>query len=215
MKKFLTSILLLASGITFGQVKSTPDTSSNVFVAILKPGLDNVKATLNDSTMFIATKGQQILYWNNPHTAFIADGRSGYIPPEQIIKVDKPCFKFNFSKRKFSYNSDYELYQSAERAGTDLNILVKEIQNKSSKALLQFFKLRDVVDGASAEEFQDNFWALINLWTDKELSSFILTLDNSDKKTFCELLIESSYYNPHEYYRLYYPSTLQQIEMIK
>jgi hypothetical protein len=215
MKKSLTIILIMVSGMTFGQVTSFPDTLTNVFVAILKPGLDNVKATINDSTMFIASKGQLILYWNYPHTAFIADGRIGYIPPDQLIRVDTPCFKFNFSKRKLSYDRDYELYQSAERTGTDLNILVKQIQNKNNKALLQFFSLRDVVDGASAEAFPEVFWALINLWTDKELSSLILTLDNSDKKAFCELLIESSYCNPYEYYKRYYPLTLQQIKMIK
>lgn len=215
MKSFLTSILLLASVATFGQVTSSADTSSNVFVAMLKPGLDSVKATINDSTMFIATKGQLILYWNNPHTAFIADGRFGYIPPEQLVRVNKPLFKFAFSKRKFSYDRDYELYQSAERTGTDLNSLVKRIRNKESAALLQFFRLKEVVDGASAEEFPDDFWALINLWTDKELSSFISTLNKSDKKAFCELLIESSYCNPYKYYKLYYPLTLQQINSTK
>jgi len=191
------------------------DTSSNIFVAMLKPGLDNVKATINDCTMFVATKGQLLLYWNNPHTAFIADGRFGYIPPEQLIRVDTPCFKFNFSKRQFRHEKDYELYQSSQSVGADLNSLIKRIQNKDNKALLQFFRLRDVVDGASAEEFPDDFWVLINLWTDKELSSFISTLDKSEKKAFCELLIESSYCNPFEYYKLYYPLTLQQINLIK
>lgn len=215
MKKFLTIILLLTSASTFGQVMTSADTSSNVFIAMLKPGLDSVKATINDSTMFIATKGQLILYWNNPHTALIADGRFGYIPPEQLVRIDKPCFKFTFSKCKFSYDKEYELYQAAERTGVDLNSLVKRIQSKDTKALLQFFRLRDVVDGASAEEFPEDFWALINLWTDKELSSFISTLENSEKKAFCDLLIESSYCNPYEYYKLYYPLTLQQIKLTK
>jgi hypothetical protein len=191
------------------------DTSSNVFVAMLKPGLDNVKAIINDSTMFVATKGQLLLYWNNPHTAFIADGRFGYISPEQLLRVDTPCFKFNFSKRQLRHEKDYELYQSAQNAGADLNSLIKRIQQKDNKALLQFFRLSDVVDGASAEEFSNDFWLLINLWTDKELSSFISTLEKSDKKAFCELLIESSYSNPYEYYKLYYPLTLQQINLTK
>ncbi len=196
MRKILTIILVLASVTIFGQVTDSAGTSSNVFVAMLKPGLDNVKATINDSTMFVATKGQLILYWNDPHTAFIADGRFGYIPTDQLVRINKPLFKFTFSKRKFTYDKDYELCQSAERTGADLNFLVKRIQSKDNKALLQFFKLQDVVDGASAEEFPDDFWALINLWTDKELSSFILTLNKTDKIAFCKLLIESSYCNP-------------------
>ena len=196
-------------------ISNQQDTSSQVFMAVLKDGLDNVKAIINDSTMFVATKGQLILYWNDPHTAFIADGRYGYIPPEQLKRVDTSLFKFNFSKRQFVYDKDDELYQSAERTGADLNTLAKRIQNKESKALLQFFKLRDVVDGASAEEFPEDFWALINLWTDKELSTFITTLKGTEKKDFCLLLIESAYCNPNEYYKLYYPLTLQQIETIK
>jgi hypothetical protein len=195
--------------------KIIEDTSSNVFVAMLKDGLDNVKATINDSTMFVATKGQLILYWNYPHTALIADGRFGYIPPELLVRIDTPCFKFNFSKRKFIYDKKYELYQSAKKVSLDLNSLAKRIQQKDSNALLQFFKLRKVVDGASAEEFPDNFWSLINLWSDKELSSFISTLDKLDKKAFCELLIESSYCDPYEYYKLYYPLTFQQINLTK
>ena len=195
--------------------KIVADTSSNVFVAMLKDGLDNVNAIINDSTMFVATKGQLILYWNDPHTALIADGRFGYIPSEQLKRVDSPYFKFNFSKRQFIYNKDYELYQAAERTGANLNSIVKRIQSKDNNALLQFFKLRDVVDGASAEEFHDEFWALINCWTDKELSTFITTLDGAEKKDFCSLLIESSYCDPYAYYKLYYPLTLKLIESTK
>jgi hypothetical protein len=215
IKQLLITILLLRAAATFGQVNSSADTASAVFVAMLKPGLDSVKATINDSTMFIATKGQLVLYWNNPHTALIADGRVGYLPPEKLVRIDKPCFKFTFSKRKFSYDKQSELYQVAERTGVDLNTVVKRIQNKDTKALLQFFKLREVVDGASAEEFPEDFWALINLWTDKELSSLLSTLDKSEKTAFCELLIESSYCNAYEYYKLYYPLTLQQINLTK
>jgi hypothetical protein len=43
--------------------------------------------------MFIATKRQLIFYWDYSHTAFISDGRFGYIPPEQLARVDTPCFK--------------------------------------------------------------------------------------------------------------------------
>ena len=200
---------------TFGQATGSTDTSSNVFVAMLKPGLDNVNAIINDNTMFVATKGQLILYWDYSHTALIEDGRFGYIPPEQLKRVDTPYFKFNFSKRQFIYDKDYELYQSAQRTGADLNSLTKRIQNKDNNALLQFFKLREVVDGAAAEEFPNDFWALINLWTDKELSTFVTALKGSEKKDFCSLLIESSYCDPYKYYKLYYPLTLKQIEATK
>jgi hypothetical protein len=215
MNRFLISILLFVSVIANGQWSTSPDTSSIVFVAILKPGLDNVKATINDSTVFITRQGQLILYWNNPQLAFIADGRNGCIPPELLIKVDTPYFKFNFSRGQFSYPSDNELNKAFKEAGTDLNALAKQIQDGNRNALLQFFMFRNDFDGAAREEFPLEFWALINFWTDKELSSFILTLDKSDKKEFCELLIESCYCNPYPYYRLYYPLTFKQLELIK
>jgi len=68
--------------------------------------------------------------------AFIADGRSGYIPPDKLVRVDKPLLKFTFSKRKFTYDKDYELYQSAERTGAELNSLVKRILKQIDKFTL-------------------------------------------------------------------------------
>lgn len=199
----------------FADISTQQDTSSEVFMAILKEGLEKVNATINDSTTFVATKGQLILYWKYPHTAQIADGRFGYISPEQLVRVDTPCFKFNFSKRQFIYGKGCELYQSAKRTGSDLNYLVKRIKYKDNNALLQFFRLHNVVDGASAEEFSEEFWALINLWSDKELSIFIKTLNESEKKDFCTLLVETSYFNPYKYYKLYYPLTLNKIKVTK
>lgn len=194
------------------QIESA-DSLSNVFVVKLKPGLDSVKATIDDSTIFVATEGQLLLYWNETHSACIADGRFGYIPSDQLMRVDTPCFKFNFSKQNIKYEKDYELYQTAQRAGYDLNVLINRILNKEDKALLQFFRLRDLVDGASAEEYPVIFWVLINFWSDKELSSFISNLNHSEKKTFCELLLESSYCSPFEYYSIHYPLTMEQINM--
>jgi hypothetical protein len=214
MKKHLTSIFLLISATTFGQ-QTASGTSPNVFIAVLRDGLDNVKATVNDSTMFIATKGQLILYWDHPHTALIADGRFGYIPPEQLKRIDTSYFKFNFSKLQFVYDKDYELYQCAQRTGVNLNSLVKQIQGKDNNALLQYFNLRHGVDGASAEEFYKVFWQLINLWSDAQLSTFIMQLNGTERKDFCNLLIDSSYCDPYRYYKLYYPLTLKKITATK
>ena len=72
--------------------------STDINVARLKDGIEKVDATINDSTIFIATKGLLFIYENYSQNAWIADGRSAYIPPDQVIKVDTPYFKFNFSK---------------------------------------------------------------------------------------------------------------------
>lgn len=191
--------------------QSIEDITQEVFMAVLKDEFDNVKATINDSTIFIVKKGQLFLYFNDPHTAFLANGQYAYIPPTHIKKVDSPYFKFNFSKWRFIKDNHSELYQTAKQKGIDLNFLIKGIQNKDREALLKYYKLYKIADGAVAEEFFGDFWALINLWTDKELSSFIMTLNVDDKKGLCQLLLESSFCNPKTYYKLYYPSTLKEI----
>jgi hypothetical protein len=190
------------------------DIASYVFMARLKDGISKVNATLNDSTIFIVKKGQLFLYNNYPHTAFLANGQFAYIPPEQIMKVDTPFFKFNFTRWKFIKGKNYELSQAAKRNGFDLYIVIKQIQNKESTALVKFYNMQSILDGAAAEEFPEDFWALINLWTDKELSAFIMTLSKGDKLGFCKLLLESSLCDPKSYYKLYYPLTLKQINTV-
>ena len=199
---------------TFGQ-KPLWDTSSYTSIVVLKEGIESANAITNDSTIFIAKKGQLMLYWSNSHTAIIADGRDGYVPPEKIKRVNTPYFKFTFTKESFIYNKENELYIASKKNGADINNLTKRINNKDNKALFQFFKLYGKLDGGAADEFMYDFWALINLWTDKELDTFISTLNNADKKDFCSLLIETAYCNPYDYYKLYYPLTLKQIKAIK
>jgi len=192
------------------------DTSYHNFIAVLKNGVDSANATVNDQVIFVVRKGQQFLYENYSNNAWIADGRSAYIPPDQIKQVDTSYFKFTFSKWGFIKEKDYELYEAAKRENLDLNSIFKKIQAKNGKAMIQLFNLRNSVDGASAEEFPFDFWALINLWTDKELSSFVKTLKGPTKKDFCKLLIDTTPLDkPEEYFRLYYPKTLIEIHIGK
>lgn len=155
-----------------------------------------------------------MLYWSSSHTAFIADGRFGYIPQEKIKRVTTPYFKFNFSKKNFNYNKENELYRAVSKTGHDLNDIIKRIKSKENKALFQFFKLQNGLDGAAAEIFMYDFWTVINLWSDKEILGFIQTLNKVDKKDFCALLLDTSYCNPYDYYKLYYPLTLGQIKTV-
>lgn len=190
------------------------DTTTDSFVARLKDGVDKFNATINNSTIFIVTKDQLFVYENNAHNAWIADGRSAYIPPDKIVKVDTPYFKFNFSKWNFVKDKDYELTQAARRTGVDLNSLIKKVRNKDVAALKTFFNLRDAVDGAAAEEFFYDFWALINLWSDTQLSAFAKSLTATDKKEFTNLLLDNApISNVTTYYQLYYPKTLTEIKL--
>jgi hypothetical protein len=188
------------------------DSSWGSYIAVLKDGLDQVNATINDSIIFVATKGQLFLYESNSHSAWITDGRCAYIPLEQVKRADLPYFKFTFSRWNFNKDEKYELYATAKQNGLNLNTLIKKIQNKDSRAMLQFFDLRNKVDGAAAAEFPFELWALLNLWNDKELSAFIQSLPEKDKTEFCQLLINiTPFEKPEEYFKLYYPLTFEEI----
>ena len=196
--------------------KSSPDTTNGTFVATLKDGKEPTNATINDSTIFNVKKGDRFIYENDSHNAWTADGRFGYIPPEDVVKVDTPYFKFNFSKWNFAKDSEYELAQAATKADVDLNSLIQQIRNKNSDALKTFFNLRDKVDGAAAEEYESDFWAMINIWSDGELAAFTQSLGKTDKKDFASLLLDNEFLsNMTSYYQLYYPKTLKEIKAIE
>jgi hypothetical protein len=211
----LQSLSFNSTIISDGVSPNQDDIITYVFMARLKDEINKVNATINDSTIFTVGKGQFFLYNNYAHTAFLANGQFAYIPPEQISKVDTPFFKFNFSKWKFIKEENCILYKAAKRGGLDLNVIIRGIQNKEFTALMKFYKMQRILDGASAEEYTEDFWALINLWSDKELSAFIKTLSNNDKKEFYNLLLESSFCDPTSYYKLYYPLTLKQINSVE
>ena len=191
------------------------DSNTAIFVATLKDGINGADATMNDSIIFKATKGQLFIYENYPQIAWIADGRSAYISPDQIVKVDTPYFKFNFSKWDFIKTQDYELLIAAKRKKIDLNSLIQKIRHKEKNALKEFLHLQNVIDGAAAEEYYYDFWALINLWTDEELKIFITSLSLQDGLEFGDILINRAPLSKGTaYYQRYYPKTLEKIKTL-
>lgn len=196
-------------------VTNNDSISTDTYVARLKDGIEKVEATINDSTIFIATKGLLFIYENYSNNAWIADGRSAYIPPDQVMKVDTPYFKFNFSKWDFIKSQDYELVIAAKRKNIDLNSLIQKIRRKDKIALKEFLHLQNVIDGAAAEEYYYDFWALTNLWTDEELQDFITSLKLHDGLEFGDILINRApLSNGTEYYRRYYPKTFEKIKTL-
>ena len=189
--------------------------STDTYVARLKDGIEKADATINDSTIFVAPKGLLFIYENYSQNAWIADGRSAYIPLDQVIKVDTPYFKFNFSKWNFIKSQDYELVIAAKRKNIDLNSLIQKIRRKDKNALKEFLHLQDVIDGAAAEEYYYDFWALVNLWTDKELKDFITSLNIQDGLEFGDILINRTPLGKGtEYYHRYYPKTFEKIKTL-
>jgi len=51
--------------------------------------------------------------------------------------------------------------------------------------------------------------------TDKELSAYVKSLKETEKKDFYTLLTEVAFCNPYEHYNLYYPLALELIEPTK
>jgi hypothetical protein len=195
--------------------KNSSDTSFASYLATLKNGIEKINATINDSTIFTATKGQLFIYENYSENAWIADGRSAYIPRDQIVKVDTPYFKFNFSKWDFIKDKDYELAIAAKRKSIELNSLIHKIRLKDPKALREFLHLENGIDGAAAEEYYYDFWAFINLWNDDELRNFISSLSLPDALEFSDILINRTPFgNITEYYQRYYPKTLNKIKTL-
>ena len=181
-------------------------------MATLKEGIDHADAISNDQVIFTVTKGQLFLYNPSGEDLLIEDGRSGGISADQIKCVDVPYFKLNYSKWDFVKTADYELSIYAKRQNLDLNALIEGILHKDQTAMKQFFDLRKTADVAAAGLFDYDFQALINLWTDEELMSFVSTLSNTERKEFYNLLLyTANQVNALEYYRLYYPLIAQEI----
>ncbi len=193
----------------------TNEKFESTYLAMLRPNIKEKNATINDQIMFTAKSGQLILYNDYAHNAWIADGRSGYIPPEDLEKIDTTYFKFNFSKYDFVFKSTDELFEATQRLGININTLTDSVVNKDKNALLRLFRLRNSFDGAAAGMYPGHFWALINLWSDKELMEFVKSINAISKKQFVDYISDNYVTFPLEkpltYYKLYYPETLKLI----
>jgi hypothetical protein len=199
--------------------KINPANLKNTYLAILRPEIKQKEATINNKIAFTATSGQLILYNNYAQTAWIADGRYGYIPPDDLIKVDTFYFKFDFSKKDFTLNSENELLIATKKQGVDIIKITNNVIKNNSNALYDLFLLRDSFDGAAAEKFPNHMWSLLMTWNDKSIADFIINLKVKDRKNFVDYIIDSNVTFPIEkpliYYELFYPKTFELINKYK
>lgn len=201
------------------KLKCNPASLENTYLAILRPDLNQKEAIINDQTIFTAKAGQLILYNDYAHTAWIENGDFGYIPPEDLVKVDTFYFRFNFSKKDFKLDTKNDLFESTKKRGIDINKMTSSIINMDSNALYDLFLLKDSFDGASAEIYPHHFWSLLMTWNDKSIADFIINLKVKDKKQFVDYITDSYVTFPIEkpliYYELYYPKTYDLINKYK
>jgi hypothetical protein len=201
------------------RLKFNPTSIERTYLAVLQPDLNQKEAIINGQTIFTAKAGQLILYNDYAHTAFIDNGEFGYIPPEDLVKIDTFYFRFNFSKMKFQLGSKNDLYETTKKRGIDLNKITKSIINMDTGALYELFLLKDSFYGASAEIFPQHFWSLLMTWNDKSIADFLTNLKVKDRKQFVDYIIDSNITFPIEkpliYYELYYPKTFELIKKSK
>ncbi len=201
------------------KLKCNPASLENTYLAILRPDLNQKEAIINDQTIFTAKAGQLILYNDYAHTAWIENGAFGYIPPEDLVKVDTFYFRFDFSKKDFKLDSENELFIATRRQGLEINNLTNDVIKKDSKALYNLFLLHDTFDGAAAEIYPHYFWSLLMTWNDKNIADFITSLKVKERKQFLDYIIDSYVTFPIEkpliYYELYYPKTFELINKYK
>lgn len=201
------------------KLKCNPANLENTYLAILRPALNQKEAIINDQMIFTAKAGQLILYNDYAHIAWIENGDFGYIPPEDLIKVDTFYFRFNFSKKDFQLDTKNDLFESTKNRGIDINKMTSSIINMDSNALYDLFLLNNSFDGASAEIFPQYFWSLLMTWNDKSIADFITNLKVKDRKQFVDYITDSYVTFPIEkpliYYELYYPKTYELINKYK
>jgi len=201
------------------KLKCNPASLKNTYIAILQSGIKQKEAIINDKIVFTVKSGQLILYNDYAHTAWISDGRYGYIPPDDLVKVDTFYFKFDFSEKDFTLDSENELLIATKRQGIDINKITYNVTRKDSKTLFDLFILRDKFDGAAAEIYPHHFWTLLTLWNDKEIADFIINLSLINRKKFVDYISDSYVTFPIEkpliYYELYYPETFELIKKYK
>ena len=201
------------------RLKCSPASLENTYLAILRPDLNQKEAIINDQTIFTAKARQLILYNDYPPTAWIENGDFGYIPPEDLVKVDTFYFRFNFSKKDFQLNSNNDLFVSTKNRGIDINKITSSIIKMDSNALYDLFLLKDSFYGASAEIFPQYFWSLVMTWNDKSIADFITNLKVKDRKQFVDYITDIHVTFPIEkpliYYELYYPKTYELINKYK
>jgi len=201
------------------KLKCNPANLEHTYLAILRPDLNQKEVTINDQIIYTAKAGQLILYNDYTHTAWVDNGSFGYIPSNDLVKVDTFYFRFDFSKRDFILDYENELFIATKRQGFDINQITNNVIEKDSKALNNLFFLRIKFDGAAAEIYPHHFWSLLMTWKDKSIADFIINLKAKDRKQFVHYIIDSFVTFPIEkpliYYNLYYPKTFELINKYK
>ncbi len=212
MKKFiLVHLAFIILNNLFSQ-----NSNNNIIMAKLK-GINDCEMFLNNTVVGIIKSTDSFIYDQEGHTAYLQNGKSGYISPEKIEKINMPYFKFLYSIDDFKVNNDDLLFEHFAKKGNDLKKLLESIILKKDEfAIRTFFQLKNSMDGEAAECYSYLFWKIINFWSDDELFNFLDKQVIEFKKEFCNYMIMPYVTWPivdyKQYYKLYFPKTWQIIK---
>jgi hypothetical protein len=137
------------------------------------------------SERLVLKKGELVVVFkpfetSNIWSAYTTYGGIGCIDTMSFnIIPDKPIFKFKSHPEIIKYIACSEaVKEDFSLINVDYCSIVNRIISKDLKALTEFFDLIPKVDAALAETHASQTWTIINLYSDKELLSWIKTLDN-------------------------------------
>jgi hypothetical protein len=137
----------------------------------------------------------------------------------QIIP-DKPIFKLKFNPEVLRHNACSQgIKEEFDLINVDYCEIINRIISKDLKALTYFFDLIPKVDAALAETHAEDTWPIISLFSDKELRTWIETLDNNRLTQFFNYLSNEFVAYPifkySEYLDLYYPTSWEILRKCK
>jgi hypothetical protein len=216
----LTRIILpviLFTAISIQALKAQDNDDSDedivsIFIVKLKPGIPAINAVINDTATFKLKACEKALYDSETGMLYIADGRYGKIPAEDLQNTDTAYFRFTYSRTNFLLRKGEALFDAAQAENVNINKIMLKARLHDKTAMTNFFETGFNLDDADATaQFATYFWAMLNTWSDKELLGWLNTLTNDQKEDFSNYISDGGntypIENPEVYLKLYYPES--------
>ena len=155
-------------------------------------------------------------YWD----VYLKSGLDGYIDKIQLhLLPDEPLMKLNYAGRKKRWQKrqsgpDSKLGDTASSAddrGVNYFKTLVQASDGNMKAMARFFSLLPFMDGAAAEGYYPDQWALLHLAGDETFAKFLrhqpATLRGKIRQTFITPDDTDPISKPKPYLKQYFPKS--------
>jgi hypothetical protein len=222
-RAFLTLFHLLASVVAVALFQATAK-ASDESMATLADGQGPVEIFYYEEAVATVKAGEHFLVkpelngWN----VYLKSGFDGYSDKVQLhLLPDEPLMKLNYAERKKRWQkrqstSDSELGDTASSAkdrGINYFKTLVQASDGNMKAMARFFSLLPFMDGAAAEGYYPDQWALLHLAGDETFAKFLrhqpATLRGKIRETFTTPDDTDPISKPKPYLKQYFPKTYQ------